>query len=385
MARALTKPKAAAKKTGGKAVAAKQKTRAVATKKQEPAKPEVQILAANTFAKFTGYVQEVSEESRIFEKGQIVYIVDVTEATEDKPTMYTVIAAKDVITYLEDSENPDLEAAMLAVQEAAPLSESASKEAHMSFLPIPSVGRIDELIETASGDLVTAARNVFAQIEEDYFFLGGLLAKIRQEGSYLVENGGEYEGETAWDDFCKTEFEFSGAKGGDLARMYVTLASIPNFQPDMLHGIGWTKIREIQRYVTEDNLQELLDHARETPKTELKVTLQNQYAGADNKTPTGKQASRGGGAAVKMVSLSLRMSEESYGVVQLALKEAQRIYGTKTDAESLEAIITAWAEDNVQSQAAQKRILGKAEKAKTVAAKATEKPAGRSKKVAEAA
>jgi hypothetical protein len=206
-------------------------------------------------------------------------------------------------------------------------------------------------------------------MEQNSFYLGGALAMARREGAYLVENGGSYEGENAWNDFCEAEFNFSGAKGGDLARMYTTFAEIEGFDPAKLADIGWSKLREIQRYVTDDNYEELLDEARETPRRELKIKLVEKFASDSNTTPTGKAATRGSGSAsVKMLSLTFKLPEDSHAAVQLALKEAVMKYGVSTDAEALERIIVAWAEDNVDSATKQKTIASKVAKAHKAAA-----------------
>ena len=381
MAKAATKKVTAKKPAAAKAAPAKAKK--VAAKPKEKAAPasEVQLLEANTFVKFTGYVSEMPEEEQAFEKGDTLYVIGVNPAEGDTPTMYDVIPAAQVATYIENPESEEIEGGQCVVQEITALGGRALTDARDTYLPIPSMGKLDDIIEEAEGDLVNAARGLFNDMEQNSFYLGGVLAKVRREGSYLAENGGDYEGETAWNDFCEAEFNFSGAKGGDLARQYTTFAALPGFDPSKLADIGWSKLREIQRYVTEDNVDDLLDTARTSTKRELSVKLVEQFAGDDNKTAAGKSATRGGGTGIKMLALSFKLPEDSHAAVNMALKEAIKTYGVNTEAEALERIIVSWAEEHVGSATKQKQISNKIEKA----SKATAKKAPAKKATAAAA
>ena len=366
MAKATTTKKVATKKSPHKTPenAAIPKAKRVSTKApaHKSVKSEVVVLSSGAFVKFAGYVSEVPDDDQDFTKGDTLYIVGVNEADGESPTMYDVIPASDVSAYIADPESEDIEGSRLVVQEVTALSGKALTEARDAFLPIPSLGKLDAIIEEAEGDLIEAARTLFNDIEQNSFYLGGILANVRRDGSYLKEHGGDYEGEAAWDVFCQSEFGFGGAKGGDLARQYTTFAAIPGFDAAMLDGIGWSKLREVQRYVTEDNVQELLEAAKTTTKRELSMKLVEQFAADGNKTPTGKTATRGGGSSVKMLSLTFKLPEDSHGGIQLALKEAMKVYGVNTEAEALERIIVAWAEEHVQSASAKKRISSKVDK-----------------------
>lgn len=354
-------PKAAAKapaKTKAKKVAAKP------AEKKAKATSEIVALEASTFVKFTGYVNETPEDEQLFQKGDVLYIVGVHEATDDQPIMYDCISGKDVVAYKENPEDENIEGQQLAVQEVQAISGRALNDANENFMPIPSIGDLDSIIEEAGGDLITASQNVFGQIEQSFFYLGGILAKIKREGSYLSENGGEYEGEDAWNEFCTDNFQFSGAKGGDLARLYTTFAAIPDFDPSLMNDIGWSKVREIQRFVTEDNYQELLEDARSLTRTELKTQLTTKYVDDSGRTPSGAVASRPGGSnAIKTMSLTFKLVEDAATAVNLALDEAIKVYGVNSHAEALERIIVAWAEEHVSSATKQKKINAKINKA----------------------
>ena len=359
------------------------KAKKVSTKAAETkavAKPEVALLAPNTFAKFAGYVSEVAENEQDFAKGDTLYVIGVVAAEGENPTMYEVIPASQVPAFIADPEDENIEGSQLVVQEVAALGGKALNDAKEAFLPIPSIGKLDSIIEEADGDLLEAARGLFSDLEENSFYLGGVLAKVRREGSHLKENGGDFEGDAAWDEFCQGEFGFGGAKGGDLARQYTTFAAIPEFDPSSLADIGWSKLREIQRYVTEDNVDELLDTAKNSTKRELSVKLVEKFASEDNKTAAGKSATRGGGSAsVKMLALTLKLPEESHTAVTMALTEAKKVYGVNTDAEALERIIVAWADEHVQSATKKKQITSKVDKAATGVKKA---PVGKVKTAA---
>lgn len=377
---ATAKAKAAPKDLGKQPV---DKAKKVSTKTTESAAPksEVATLEVNTFVGFTGYVSEIPENEQDFTKGDVLYIVKVMPAAGDNPTMYDVIPAAQVPLYLEDPEDENIEGAQLIVQEVKALTGKALTDARDTYLPIPSLGKLDDIIGEADDDLVEAARGLFNDMEQNSFYLGGVLAKIRRAGMHLKENGGDYEGDAAWDEFCNGEFGFSGAKGGDLARQYTTFAAIPDFDPSKLADIGWSKLREIQRYVTEENVDELLDTARESTKRELAVVLVQKYTVEGNKTPTGAKATRGGGAAVTMLPLTMKLAEDAHAAVIMALAEAMKVYGVGTQAEAFERIIVAWADEHVQSATKKKQIASKVD----AAAKKTATKANPSNKVKAAA
>lgn len=359
-----TKKPAAAAKAPVKATDKAKKVSTKATEAKATTKPEVAVLEPNTFVKFAGYVSEVAEGDQDFAKGDVLYIVGVTAAEGENPTMYDVIPASQVPAYLEDPESEEVEGSQLVVQEVTALAGRALADAKDSYLPIPSIGKLDSIIEEADGDLIDAARGLFSDLEENSFYLGGVLAKVRREGSHLKENGGEYEGDAAWDEFCQNEFGFGGAKGGDLARQYTTFAAIEGFDPASLADIGWSKLREIQRYVTPDNVDELLDEAKNSTKRELSVKLVEKFASDGNKTAAGKTATRGGGSAsVKMLALTLKLPESAHEGVTMVLKEAMKTYGVNSEAEAAERIFMAWADEHIQSATKKKQIASKVDKA----------------------
>jgi hypothetical protein len=366
-----TTRKAGSKEKAASDTATKQRAKKATAAKEKTSKEvsEIVILPANTFVKFTGYVNETPDEDRIFEKGDTLVIVAVHEATEDSPPKYECIRAADYVAFLENPDDENIDGQELAVQEVQALTGRALAEANDNYLPIPSVGELEDIIQQANGDLLAAAETTFGKIEQSFFYLGGLLARIKREGIYLKENGGQYEGETAWDDFCQAEFGFSGAKGGDLARMYATFAAIPNFDPSKLSDIGWSKVREIQRYVTEDNYENLIEDARNMTREELKTSLVTKYVDESGRTPSGAVAQRTGGRnAIKTITLNFKLVEENATAVQLALAEAKKLYGVESDAEALARIIMAWAEEHVASATKQKRITAKIVKAEKDAA-----------------
>lgn len=366
----VTTPKTASAKANPKNLGTKakpaDKAKKVSTKATESkAKPaEIVMIEPGNFAKFMGYVAEIAEGDQDFSKGDVLYVIGVAQSEGENQTMYNVIPASKVADYIADPEDDEIEASQLVVQEVAPLTGRALADARESYLPVPSIGKLDAIIEEAEGDLVEAARGLFSNLEENYFYLGGVLAKVRREGSHLKENGGDFDGETAWDEFCQSEFGFGGAKGGDLARQYTTFAAIPDFDPSKLADIGWSKLREIQRYVTEENVDDLLETAKSLTRRELSVKLVEQFASGDNKTAAGKVATRGGGSAsVKTLALTIKLPETAHEGVMLALKEAMKTYGVNTEAEAFERIIMAWADEHIQSDTKKKQIAKKVDRA----------------------
>jgi hypothetical protein len=352
------KPKAASAAPKGKTkpATAKPKTKPEAAPKAAT-KPK-EIFAEGTLVTFKGYRNNLPADEVVFKEGDILYLLDAEES--DDNLMYTAIKAEDIEEY-EVNGDDNVNGGEVHFTEIAELKGSALTNAQEAYIPVKVVGKLGEALED-SDDLIAVAKSFSNEVHEAYFYLGGALAMILQKGIYLKSKGGEYEGEEAFNDFCQDTFGFKASKGRQLARLYTTLANLENFTVDMLKGIGWSIAAKAEKYITNDNVGEVLETASTTTQRNVDVVLREKFANTEsNVTASGRAASRGD--SIQKKTLSFRFDEDVAETVEMVLSQAQKQLGVRDAAAALEAVLVQWAGDHVEVETAKKRILAKAAKA----------------------
>lgn len=368
--------KAKAKPAAKKSAPAKKAPAKKATKaKAAPAPKVVDLPEAGAMLHFTGYRSEMDADDIVFAEGDTLYMIEVDDENEDG-VLLTCIKADDVAEYLENGDE-NIEGGQVAPSEVKELKGTALDKARDAYMPIAMVGRMEEILDEAEGDAILAAVELNNGIQESYFYMGGALAQVLQQGTYLKENGGDYEGDEAWNDFCQAEFGFKSSKGRQLARIYVTFSALPDFDPASLSGIGWSIASKAEKYVTAENVDEVLETASEDGVTQRNIdaTLKEKFS-QSNTTASGRQASRGGDKLVTK-SLNFRLDEDSAESVELALQQCMKQNGLENEALALERICVEWAQEHVETKTAKQRIASKARKgqaAREKVAKAKEAP-----------
>lgn len=377
-----TKPAPAKTEAKGKNKAKPAKAQA-AKASEESAAPKApkEIYEEGTFVKFLGYKSNMDADEVVFSEGDILYITEV-ENDEATGILYNAIIASDLTEY-EENGDEGCTGGQVSPAEVTALKGAALEKARDQYSPIAIVGKLAELLNE-NDNVIEVAIGLNQEIQETYFYLGGALAKILQTGVYLKENGGDYEGEDAFNDFCQAEFSFKASKGRQLARVYQTFSALPDFDPSKLDAVGWSKAAIAERFVTAENVDEVLDIAETTGQRELAFTLKEKYVTAEGTTASGKAASRG--PQIVRKTLTFKLDEDSAETVQLVIQQAQKQYGIENEALALERIAVEWANDHVEADAAKKRISGKANKAAkaraaTAAPKEDAKPAAAKKPV----
>ena len=339
------------KRTAGKSKAAKAPAKAAEAKKPE------KLLDAGTFVKFNGYRSNVDADEAVFTEGDVLYIVEHEEAEDG--ILYGAIKADEVDEFLENGED-NVNGGQVAGVEVTELKGGQLEKAREQYMPVKAMGKLAEMLEEADGDAVEVARDLFGAVQENYFWLGGALAQVLHDGSYLKE----YEGEEAFNDFCQAEFGFKASKGRQLARLYKTFSQLPDFDPEQLAGIGWSIAAKLEKYVTPENVEEVIETAKEPEVTQRTVDaiMSEKFVSETGTTPSGRQASRGGPTIMKR-TLTYRLDEDGADTVDLALQACMKQNGIENEALALERICSEWAQEHVESTTAQKRIQSKANKA----------------------
>lgn len=372
-----TKPtaKAAAPAAKGKAKPATAAAKKPAAKASEgaaakPAKPSV-VFETGTLVKFNGYRSNMDKDEVVFAEGDILYIVEVEDEAESG-ILYSAINAKDIAAYEEDPDS--VNGGQVAPAEVSELKGSALDKAQDTYMPIVVMAPLAELLAENDGNAIEVAIGLNRAIQANYFWMGGALAQILQTGAYLKENGGDYEGEEAFNEFCQAEFAFKASKGRALARIYKTFSQIEGFDADKLASVDWSKVAIAERFVTPDNVDEVLEVAENSTQRDLAVALKQKFVAENGKTASGRGASRG--ASITKKTLSFRLDEDAAETVELVIQQCMKQAGFEpgNEALALERICMQWADEHVEADSAKKRIQSKAAKA-AKAREAAAKPA----------
>lgn len=369
MAQTKTKPKAKAAEPKAKAKKAKAAAAAAVEK-------STTAIEEGTFLKFKGYRAQVDADDAVFEEGDILYVIEVEE-DEETGTLITAIVADDISEY-EENGDANVKGGEVTPSEVTVLTGNALEKARDQYTPVALIGKLADMF-AANDDAIEVAIELNQEIQETYFWLGGALARILQTGAYLKENGGDYDGEEAFNDFCQGEFGFKASKGRQLARVYQTFSTIEGFEPSKLDAVGWSKAAIAERFVTAENVDEVLDIAETTNQRELAYTLKEKFVSENGTTASGKAASRG--AQIVRKTITFRLDEDSAETVQLVLQQCMKKNGIENEALALERICVEWADAHVEGDHAKKRINSKAAKAAKARA-AAEKPKAEDKPVA---
>lgn len=350
------KPKPATKKAPAKKPGAKKATKAAA----KPAASSANLPEINSMVRFTGYRNEVSDDEIAFAENDVLYIVEIDDDETDG-VLLSCIKAEDIAIYNEEGEDA-VEGGQVAPSEIVALKGGALEKAREAFTPIVLLGRLAEMFQETD-EAIDVAIELNQDIQQSYFWLGGALLRVLQEGKYLTENGGEYEGDEAFNDFCQTEFGFKASKGRNLARIYGTFSALPDFDPASLADIGWSIASKLEKYVTEDNVEEVLDVAREPEATQrtIDAMLKEKFVSADGTTASGKAATRGEKFVMK--TMSFRFSEDSGESVEIAIAQCMKQHGYQSPELALEHIVVEWAQDHVETKKAKQTIAAKSRKA----------------------
>lgn len=334
---------ASANKLRGKAKPVKEDKPAKKAKSAKPAKAAaVPKFQAGHIVEFTGYTNEEPEDA-LFSVGDRVYIASVDAV--DGVLALTCLRVDDAQAYLNGDTNVRgeelVEAEVKRVRGRMPSLPKAPAE----DLPvvITDVGQLADLM--AEGDPVETAARLINEAQENFFYFGGVMAHIYYDKLY-VESG--YTGDTAWEDFCEENFGMKARKAHYYISIYMRFSALPDFDIAKLTDIGWSKASLLANYVTTDNVDELVDRAKDVTYADLGGVLKEEFT-SEGKTPTGKTATRSG--SVKRITFSFKLFEAGGEGVKLVLDEAKKRLGLDNDNAAFEHIVMEWGAEHLTGTA----------------------------------
>ncbi|UUV43827.1 hypothetical protein RCKICKAPOO_86 [Rhodobacter phage RcKickapoo] len=343
-------------KAAAKGKAAPKASEATAATKAAP----VTLLEVGTFVTFTGYkaLGTMPKDEIVFKEGQVLYIAEIVDG--EAGATYNCVLGDDVAAYLTEGEEGEFTGGEVSPHEVRELKGAQLEKAQEQFMPVVQIGLMGEYLEENGNDPVATAIALSENIQQSYFYLGGALAEVLRTGVYLKSNGGDYEGDEAFNDFCQENFGFKASKGRGLARVYQTYSRIPGFDPQMLENVGWSKAAIAERFIPTDDpetVEEILTIAAATTQRELANELTAKYS-EGNKSVSGRPVSRG--PTMVRRTMKFVLEENAADTVSLVLQAGMKQMGIADEATMLELICQQWAEGNLEAAKAKSSIAAKA-------------------------
>lgn len=229
-----------------------------------------------------------------------------------------------------ETATPEADSGSAQVQEQAPQAEitTAAQKAKKSGNVILDVAaEVEGLTKVKALNL---ADKLVDSIETDYFRLGGVL-KVIHENAW-------FEGHESFSAFVSDKFGFQERKAKYLMEIYDHLVTkmIPW---ETVAPLGWTKLKDLARHLTVENVDGWVEKAMKLTVTELQAVLKDQEGGE------GKAKSVEGSGDVVKFKVNLKTDQND--TVQSALSKAKAEVGTEFDSVALEMICTGYLAGSV--------------------------------------
>lgn len=160
-------------------------------------------------------------------------------------------------------------------------------------------------------------------IETDYFRLGGVL-KVIYENAW-------FEGYPTFAAFVSDKFGFAERKAKYLMEIYDALVTklIPW---EKVSGLGWTKLKDLARHLTPENVDEWVAKAQNLTVSELQALLKGNDGEGDSTTKTTDDVTK----------ISFKLKHDQAETVTSALNKAKAEAGTEFDNVALEMICVGY-------------------------------------------
>jgi len=301
--------------------------------------------AENEVVTFGKYQDDVDDKDRLFESGDQLRIVEVTNDPDG--IEYSVkresdgsegfvfpneleVAEPEVqadTTYEEKSEADTVEVEV-AKKSAKKTAKKASKKSGKQVAKASEESETPEIRATVS-DLVEslghldAAKVLVDRVGETYFDLGKVLADIYSNELYKeleIDGKNPYDQKKGFALYVDEILKVHYRKAMDLIHIYQFFSDLGYVQKDVV-SIGWSKAREISRLSGDsiEDVKALMKFAETHTRDELKAEVSEKYVdtsedGRSNKT--------------KFTTFKISVAEDRALIVHEALEQAATVTGS---------------------------------------------------------
>jgi hypothetical protein len=212
-------------------------------------------------------------------------------------------------------------------QEVKPATETkAKKEAATSADWLQNTAlEVEQLTKTKA---LNMAEKLADSIESDYFKLGGVLK--------VIFDNAWFEGYESFDLFVYERYGFQGRKARYLMEIYTELVG-KQIPWEKVQGLGWTKLKELARHLTVDNVDSWVEKASNCTVVELQAMLKATL-----------DKGEGGEASTKddITKITFKLHNDQSEIVTTALNKAKAECSTEYDNVALEMICAGYVGGN---------------------------------------
>ena len=198
-----------------------------------------------------------------------------------------------------------------------------------------------------SNGLIEAAQGIETENAANEYRLGGLLYKIKKDGSWK-ELDEEYKENGGWPKFLQDYFNTPYRKGQHLIEIYVTFTQAGIANPsEVVANLGWTKAQKLVKPMIDQMAEPeaLIEQAQAASVADLSEIIREMYT----ENPEGGAAKEKGEQSLR-VTMKFRYVKEDAEVADSTLKAAAEQLGCKAD-EALLQILGDWATRNLGTKA----------------------------------
>lgn len=284
-------------------------------------------------------------------------VVESDEDEEDEEDEKPVVAKKKAKVQPDPEEDEEVEAPKKSVKKSKKVEEEDEDEEPVEQKKRgrkPKVEEEDDLgefVQTESvtstlkrhkGNALNAAKDLAETKERTIFTLGGVLAFVKRNSSYLkikTEDGENlYEaGLNGFNEYVKEELGIEARSAAYYVDLYEMFSKVTT--EAKIAKIGWTKLRELlplRQSINSDNVDEWLEKAKESTTAELHETVTKSLVDAGDDI-------HGNRVTAKQAKFSFVVHNDQASIVSEAIDRAKEILGDDaSDSAALVHILSEW-------------------------------------------
>lgn len=232
------------------------------------------------------------------------------------------------------AETPAVETAPVQAQETAtatkPTVKAKSKSTGNMLVDIAT-----EVEGLSKQKALNRAESLVGDIDRSFIELGGVLKVIRENTWF--------DGFPSYGEFVSAKFGFEERKARYLEEIYTNLVD-KQIPWEKVAGLGWTKLKDLAKVLTPENVDEWVAKAAPLSVSELQALLKSEKAKAEGESAATTSTTQ---------TMKFKLQNDQIATVQNALAKAKGEVGTEYDNVALETICAGYLGGTIQVQAAQ--------------------------------
>jgi hypothetical protein len=220
-------------------------------------------------------------------------------------------------TAATNTEQTQVPAPQAAIAQVAKVKEKAQKTGNLildvasgveTLTKVKALNRADKLVE---------------DIDNNSFELGGILKVIFDQGWH--------EGFESFGDFVFEKYGFQERKARYLMEIYDALVT-KNIPWEKVAPLGWTKIKDLAKILTPENVDQWVEKAKLMTVKELQAALKANQPAADGETKTASDAA----------TWKVKLKTDQLETVSSAMSKGKAEMGTEFDSVVLENLCAGY-------------------------------------------